>query len=42
MRFSAVTRVTITVARRHSVRERSVSPITRLKQLTSVSTSARQ
>ncbi len=42
MRFSAPTAMDTSVARRRSVRERSPSPITRLKRLTSASTSARQ
>ena len=41
MRFSARTATAISVARRASVRERSVSPITRLYRLMSASTSAR-
>ena len=42
MRFSALTAMATSVARRRSVWECKPSPITRLKRLTSASTSARQ
>jgi predicted amino acid racemase len=42
IRFSACTAMTTSVARRRSVRDRSPSPMTRLKRLMSASTRARQ
>jgi hypothetical protein len=42
IRFSALTAISTSVARRRSVHDRSPSPMTRLKRLISASTSARQ